>query len=583
MINDSPSHIYHSALPLSPSSSWLHWCYSSEFSQEVQVVRGLQPRWGTCSRTVSFDQIPQTLTSWKDLIAAGFGSGHIITLDVITGIHTSILSGHTGGVNSLAFSSDGAFLVSGSDDSTINLWDVQTGGIIKTFHGNTSSVLSVSVSPDSTIIASGASDHTIHLWDTQTMECCCVIDAHTQNTHSVIFSPTNSQLLISASGDNTTKQQDIDGHQIGLTYGGSHVAFSSDGTHLVSWGGAVATAQNSGSGMVTIKLQPHQRELQQCCFSPDGKLVAGSAGSTIYIWDTASWDPHPIKTFIGHGDGVTSLTLSSSLISSSYDQTIKFWQIGTLLVDLATAESESVPLDSTSIWFVSLDVNNGIAISTDSAGVAKTWDISTGHCKASFNTPIQYSDGMMDARLVNGRLTFVWLTFGTIHTWDSEKGEQMVNGGVWCMELRMSGDGSKVFLLEFYTIQAFSTQTGRVLGRVRFKGKPLMGSLNVDGSRVWICSSDLQIQGWDFRSPGSTPVQLTNISMIRPHLVFIGENMEQPIDVPRMTDTATNKEVFWLYGGYAKPSAIRWDGQYLVASYDSGEVLILDFKHLIPQ
>jgi len=59
--------------------------------------------------------------------------------------------------------------------------------------------------------------------------------------------------------------------------------------------------------------------------------------------------------------------------------------------------------------------------------------------------------------------------------------------------------------------------------------------------------------------------------------------MEQPIDVPRMTDTATNKEVFWLYGGYAKPSAIRWDGRYLVAGYDSGEVLILDFGCMIPQ
>jgi len=89
----------------------------------------------------------------------------------------------------------------------------------------------------------------------------------------------------------------------------------------------------------------------------------------------------------------------------------------------------------------------------------------------------------------------------TLRDRDSEKGEQMVNGGVWCIELRMSGDGSKVFLLEFYSIQAFSTQTGKVLGRVRFKGKPLMGSLTVDCPRVWICSSDLQIQGWDFRTP----------------------------------------------------------------------------------
>jgi hypothetical protein len=35
--------------------------------------------------------------------------------------------------------------------------------------------------------------------------------------------------------------------------------------------------------------------------------------------------------------------------------------------------------------------------------------------------------------------------------------------------------------------------------------------------------------------------------------------------------------VFQWSGRYAEPSIAEWDGQYLVAGYKSGEVLILDF------
>ena len=107
-------------------------------SQEVHVVKGLQTEWGMCSRTVSSYDTPQTLACWKDLIAVGYSSGSITILDQITGICMSVLSSHTDGVYSVAFSLDGMFLVSGSDDKTAILWDIQTGGVIKTFHGHTS-------------------------------------------------------------------------------------------------------------------------------------------------------------------------------------------------------------------------------------------------------------------------------------------------------------------------------------------------------------------------------------------------------------------------------------------------------------
>ena len=66
------------------------------------------------------------------------------------------LEGHTGCVNSIAFSPDGATIASGSDDYTIKLWDSKDGKIIKTVEGHTSSVRSVAFSPDVATIASGS-------------------------------------------------------------------------------------------------------------------------------------------------------------------------------------------------------------------------------------------------------------------------------------------------------------------------------------------------------------------------------------------------------------------------------------------
>jgi len=46
-----------------------------------------------------------------------------------------------------------------------------------------------------------------------------------------------------------------------------------------------------------------------------------------------------------------------------------------------------------------------------------------------------------------------------------------------------------------------------------------------------------------------------------------------------MRDIVTGEVGFQLAGRYANPVDSWWDGQYLVAGYESGEVLILDFHH----
>jgi WD40 repeat protein len=170
IIHDSPSQIYHSALPFAPSLSWIHQHYHAKFLNEVKVVRGLPVEWGSCSRTVPFASIPCAISCWNNSIAAGLFGGDIVILDAITGSQAAVLSGHTGWVTVVMFSSHGVLLVSGSSDKTVKVWDVQTGGVVKTLHGHKDRDMSVSISTDSTMIFPGDYDGMIFLWNIKTWQ-----------------------------------------------------------------------------------------------------------------------------------------------------------------------------------------------------------------------------------------------------------------------------------------------------------------------------------------------------------------------------------------------------------------------------
>ena len=88
----------------------------------------------------------------------------MLTAAALPGI--GILTGHTGAVDSVAFSPDGKTLASGSADGTIRLWDVATGRPIgQPLTGDPGAVFSVAFSPDGKTLASGSVDDTVRLWD----------------------------------------------------------------------------------------------------------------------------------------------------------------------------------------------------------------------------------------------------------------------------------------------------------------------------------------------------------------------------------------------------------------------------------
>ena len=97
-----------------------------------------------------------------------------------TGELRKTLTGHKDVVSSVVFSPDGSYIVSGDwyhslyDTSggawsgEIRVWNAHTGELRKTLTGHTGGVSSVAFSPDGKTLASGRTDGTILLWDFST-------------------------------------------------------------------------------------------------------------------------------------------------------------------------------------------------------------------------------------------------------------------------------------------------------------------------------------------------------------------------------------------------------------------------------
>lgn len=577
-IQASPAQIYHSALPLCPSSTWLQEYYGRGLSQGVKVIRGIPAEWGTCFHTVKVGvDLPMVLSHRNNTVAVGLFKGNIIILDVTTGSQAAVLCGHSGVILCLSFSLDGKLLVSGSQDKTVRLWDVQTGGNIRTFCGHEHAVQSVSISVDCTHIASGMHDM-LYLWDVQTGKW--LFGESGLDQPHVNFSPVNPQHLIYTSHD-TIYQLDTFRLQIEVICNPFTNVLA---IHYPMFAGCKekdVIVQNLESGATVAEFHTSWISPKYCCFSPDSKLVAASSETSTEVWNIVGSSPYLIK-MLSSDDGIIAFITPSSLISTFvHDQSIKFWKIGVLLGKVTLPDPKPATLASASIASISLQGRNRIAITSNSAGLVEIWDLSTGCFKSSFQSPA-YGNHRGDAKLIDGGLIFAWTTGGVSYVWESGNSRTSeVSRQEFGCDLLVSGDGSKVFWLDFSAnaIKVWSVLARELVGEVGLMRGDRIDLFHADGSKIWIQSQDLSTKGWDFGVLGS-PTPLSNTPSERPNLNVVYSHMA--FSTWWIEDMVTGKEVFRPSGRHAniEVSKTKWDGQYLIAGCGNGEVLILDFGHV---
>jgi len=123
------------------------------------------------------------------------------------GAYSMTLNGHTDYVNSVAFSSDGFRIVSGSCDQSVCVWDASTGGLLMTLNDHTDYVQSVAFSSDGTRIVSGSDDKSVCVWDASTGALLMMLNGHTDHVNSVAFSRDDTR-IVSGSDDKSVRVWD---------------------------------------------------------------------------------------------------------------------------------------------------------------------------------------------------------------------------------------------------------------------------------------------------------------------------------------------------------------------------------------
>jgi len=334
-----------------------------------------------------------------------------------------ILTGHTGWVGAIAFSSDGRLLASGDDDGLLILWDVATGAKIrkleqpsklrKTKNNNLdhlfdSGIMSVSFSPVGKFLVSGRGDGTISLWEVASGKKITDIAA-TPNHSLIAFSP-DGKMLASAGGEShliilwdiTTRKKIA---TIYTTLDNSesirHIAFSPNGALL-------AVRATNKTIVIDLKhgyskrffncFMPDEHILHKypvsrnssIAFSPDNKILAsGSKNRTLILLDVATGNI--VKKFTGHSDAILAVAFSpigKVIASLSDDATIILWDV----VSGKQVKTLSADADS---WEITFSGDGKILAASGSNGIIQLWDttgvnLSGVFSKGEFETTSEY-------------------------------------------------------------------------------------------------------------------------------------------------------------------------------------------------
>lgn len=118
--------------------------------------------------------------------------------------------GHSERIRALKISSDGRYLVSGSDDRSARLWDLEDrSGPIHIFDQHESWVISVDISLGGRYIVTGEENGLGRLWDSRTGEELAVLKGH--NGPVAVSITDDARYIITGSQDSTTKIWEFNG------------------------------------------------------------------------------------------------------------------------------------------------------------------------------------------------------------------------------------------------------------------------------------------------------------------------------------------------------------------------------------
>lgn len=381
-------------------------------------------------------------------------------------LERATLRGHLGSVWSAAFSGDGKWIVTGSDDQTAKVWDVESGQERLTLKGHTAAVRAVACSPDNQRIATGSWDQTVRIWDSASGVELRVLKGHQAAVRAVAFSP-DGRRLATGSWDNTARIWDVEtGEEIVRMIGHKHwivsVAFSRDGKRIATgsqdW---TAKVWDAATGQEVRSIGGHGREVNSVAFSPDGRRLATSGvGQAAKVWNLE--DGKEAMTLEGHESTISSVAYSMDgkrIVTSSFDQTVRVWDAvtGGLLM---TLKGHSGP-----IGMVTFSPNGRMVVSSGGDQTAKIWETEKHIDGIKF---LGHTDQVRSVSFSpDGERLATASRDQTAKIWEAKSGKELrtLEGHLgWVNAAVFSPDGERLATAsEDQTVKVWETTTGRRL------------------------------------------------------------------------------------------------------------------------
>ena len=280
-----------------------------------------------------------------------------------------VQAGHAGPVVSVAFSPDGRFALSGSEDKTLKLWDIKTGKEIRTFRGHGGPVTHVAFTADGKFALSGSLPVSFSSYFNLKNEFAAAGltwgDAMSEKAWDIASGKETSLDHVSPVDISRFRQ---------LSHGGKLDLFtypSNEAQRYKLNDGDVALYDIGNNKVIRI-FKGHKATVDQMRFSPDGKYAAsGSRDKTLRLWDIATGKE--IGTF-GHTDWVRCLSFSpdgKSIASGGSDRAIKLWDIQTGKVTRTFAGNQQV-------FSVAFSPDGKKILSGGYDNMLQMWDVATG-------------------------------------------------------------------------------------------------------------------------------------------------------------------------------------------------------------
>lgn len=208
---------------------------------------------------------------------------------------SKVLSRLKGVAFSGRFREDGNLVVSGGAEKRVRVFDPSSRSVVREFEGHLDEVHATSFC-GIPLVVSGSDDSTVRVWDVPTDKALVCFRDHRDRVRSISVS-SDKNWFISGSYDHTVKLWDIKREHCSSSFG-------------------------------------HEGPVQSIKTLSDGSGFISAADNMIYIWDKRN-TCEPLHKFSNHQKQITNVCIDGSgsrLVSSSLDQSVKFYDMKTLKV-----------------------------------------------------------------------------------------------------------------------------------------------------------------------------------------------------------------------------------------------------------